>query len=30
MASKYLKQKYRDVKPNEPPPPLTGKERLAN
>lgn len=30
MASEYLKRKYQDVKPNEPPPPLTGKERLAN
>lgn len=30
MASEYLKQKYQDVKPNEPPPPLTEKERLAN
>ncbi|MDE6259844.1 MAG: hypothetical protein K2M42_03125 [Oscillospiraceae bacterium] len=30
MASEYLKQKYQDVKPNEPPPPLTGKKRLAN
>lgn len=30
MASEYLKQKYQNVKPNEPPPPLTGKERLAN
>lgn len=30
MASEYLKQKYQDVKPNEPPPPLTGKEKLAN
>lgn len=30
MASEYLKWKYRDVKPDEPPPPLTPKERLAN
>ena len=30
MASEYLKRKYQDVKPNEPPPPLTGKEWLAN
>lgn len=30
MASEYLKWKYRDVKPNAPPPPLTRKERLAN
>lgn len=30
MASEYLKRKYQDVKPNEPPPPLTRKERLAN
>lgn len=30
MASEYLKRKYQDVKPNEPPPPLTGKKRLAN
>ena len=30
MASEYLKWKYRDVKPDEPPPELTGKEKLAN
>lgn len=30
MASEYLKQKYRDVKPNEPPPERNRKERLAN
>ena len=30
MASEYLKWKYRDVKPDEPPPALTGKEKLAN
>lgn len=30
MASEYLKWKYRDVKPNGPPPPRTRKERLAN
>lgn len=30
MASEYLKQKYQNVKPNEPPPPLTRKERLVN
>lgn len=30
MASEYLKWKYRDVKPNEPSPPLTRKEKLAN
>ena len=30
MASEYLKWKYRDVKPDEPPPPLTRKERLVN
>ncbi len=30
MASEYLRWKYRDTKPNEPPPQLTGKERLAN
>ena len=30
MASEYLKWKYRDVKPDEPPPPLTRKERVAN
>ncbi len=30
MASEYLKKKYRDVKPDAPPPPLTWKERLAN
>lgn len=30
MASEYLKWKYRDVKPDEPPPPLTRKQRLAN
>lgn len=30
MASEYLKWKYRDVKPDEPPKPLTRKEKLAN
>ena len=30
MASEYLKWKYRDVKPDEPPPELTRKEKLAN
>ncbi len=30
MASEYLKWKYRDVKPDEPPPPMTRKQRLAN
>ena len=30
MASEYLRRKYQDVKPDEPPPPLTPKERLAN
>lgn len=30
MASEYLKWKYRDVKPDEPPPPRTWKQRLAN
>ena len=30
MASEYLKWKYRDVKPDEPPPERTGKEKLAN
>lgn len=30
MASEYLKWKYRDIQPDEPPPKLTGKERLAN
>ena len=30
MASEYLKWKYRDVKPDEPAPELTGKEKLAN
>lgn len=30
MASEYLKWKYRDVKPDEPPPPLTGKRKLKN
>lgn len=30
MASEYLKKKYQDVKPDEPPPPLTGKEWWAN
>ncbi len=30
MASEYLKWKYRDVKPDEPPPPLTGRERVKN
>ncbi len=30
MASEYLKWKYRDVKPDEPAPPLSRKEKLAN
>lgn len=30
MASEYLKWKYRDVKPDEPPPERSRKERLAN
>lgn len=30
MASEYLKWKYRDVKPEEPPPEQSRKERLAN
>jgi len=30
MASEYLKRKYQDVRPDEPPPPMTGKQRLAN
>lgn len=30
MASEYLKRKYQDVKPDDPPPPMTRKERLAN
>ncbi len=30
MASEYLKWKYRDVKPDEPPPPLKGKEKVKN
>ena len=30
MASEYLKWKDRDVKPDEPPPELTRKEKLAN
>ena len=30
MASEYLKWKYRDVKPDEPPPERTRKEKLAN
>lgn len=30
MASEYLKWKYRDVKPDPPPAPLTGKEKLKN
>lgn len=30
MASEYLKWKYRDVKPDEPAPELTRKEKLAN
>ncbi len=30
MASEYLKWKYRDVKPDEPPPPLTGWPRVKN
>lgn len=30
MASEYLKWKYQDVKPDEPPPPLTGKAWWAN
>ncbi len=30
MASEYLKWKYRDVKPDEPPPPLTGWPKVKN
>ncbi len=30
MASKYLLWKYRDVKPDEPPPPMTRKEKIRN
>lgn len=30
MASKYLNWKFRDIKPDEPSPPLSGKKRLAN
>ena len=30
MAGEYLRWKYRDVKPDEPPPELSGKEKLAN
>ncbi len=30
MASEYLKWKFRDVKPDEPPPPMTRKQRMAN
>lgn len=30
MASEYLKRKYQDVKPDEPPPPLTGRAWWAN
>ena len=30
MASEYLKWKYRDVKPDEPPPERTRKEKVAN
>lgn len=30
MASEYLRRKYQDVKPDEPPPPLTGKAWWAN
>ncbi len=30
MASEYLKWKYRDVKPDEPPPPLTGWPKFKN
>ncbi len=30
MASEYLKWKYRDVKPDEPPPPLTGWPKIKN
>ncbi len=30
MASEYLKWKYRDVKPDEPPPPMTRKEKIEN
>lgn len=30
MASEYLKWKYRDVKPNAPPPPKSRKERFIN
>lgn len=30
MASEYLKRKYQNVKPDDPPPPMTRKERLSN
>ncbi len=30
MASEYLRRKYQDVKPDEPPPPLTGKAKAEN
>ena len=30
MASEYLRRKYQDVKPYEPPPPLTGRARAEN
>ncbi len=30
MAGEYLRWKYRDVKPDEPPPPLTGWEKVKN
>lgn len=30
MASEYLRRKYQDVRPDEPPPPMTRKARLAN
>ena len=30
MAGEYFRWKYRDVKPDEPPPEPTGKEKLAN
>ena len=30
MASEYLKWKYRDVKPDEPPPERSKKDKLAN
>ena len=30
MASEYLKWKYRDVKPDEPPPPPTGWDKVKN